>query len=352
MKIDLDLLNKMLDAGYVSFQTHPTYPLRIFKYTPAAQFERVWNEVTTKCRGLVLDDQNNVLNNCIPKFHNIEELLPEQIPTNLSYEITSKEDGSAIEVFYYNGHMIVCTLGSFASDQAILAASMLRGPYCHLLRNFDMRKTYVFELVAKENRIVLDYGDERKLILITSIDNETGEESLLDIGFPVVEKVTKSIEELLIEKERPDFINKEGFVIRFANGFRMKVKYQEYFRLHRLMTGVNEKFVWEFFRDGKPLPLENVPDEFFQYVSSVKSQLETEYYAIERRAQRAFIEVNNPNFTRKQFALMALSEYSDVASILFKMLEDKAYDQLIWKMVEPKSTGAPKFNSFRGTDGE
>jgi hypothetical protein len=32
------------------------------------------------------------------------------------------------------------------------------------------------------------------------------------------------------------------------------------------------------------------------------------------------------------------------------MLEDKPYDQLIWKMVEPKSTGAPKFNSFRGSD--
>jgi RNA ligase len=346
---DMNIINQLVTDGKLMKQTHPKYPLSIYKYTVDTQFGKLWDEVTLRCRGLVLDEQGNAYSNPIPKFFNIEELQPDQIP-NLPYEISDKVDGSCIEVFYYNGRMIVCTLGSFMSDQAILAESMLKGQYCNLLRNFIMGQTYIFELVAPENRIVLDYGAERKLVLITVRDNETDEESLPDIGFPLVDIYDKSIEELLIEKKRPDFTNKEGCVILFENGYRIKVKYEEYFRLHKLMTGVNEKFVWEFLKEGKPLPLENVPDEFFQYVTGVKTDLETQYYAIERKAQKAFIEVNNPNFTRKQFALMALSEYSDVASLLFKMLENKAYDQLIWKMVEPKSTGAPKFNSFRGND--
>jgi RNA ligase len=202
-----------------------------------------------------------------------------------------------------------------------------------------------------KNRIVIDYGDKEELVLLTVRDNDIDEESLpTDLGFECVEKINKTIEEILVEKKREDFTNKEGFVVKFSDGFRVKVKYEEYFRLHKIMTGVNEKFVWEFLRDGKPLPLQNVPDEFFQYVTGVKERLESEYVEIDRRAQRAFIEVNNPAFTRKQFALTALSEYKDVASILFKMLEHKEYDQLIWKMIEPKVIDRPKFNSFRGTE--
>jgi len=352
-QFDIQKLNKLVEEGKLMVQTHPTLPLRIYKYTPETQFSREWDEVLTRCRGLVVDNDGFQYSNPIPKFFNIEELTDEQIP-KLPYEITDKIDGSCVEVFWYNGHLVVCTLGSFTSDQAKLAYDILADTMPEYYPTAFMNGyTYIFELVAPENRIVLDYGSEKKLVLISVRDNDTDEEILPDtLPFPTVEKINKTLEELLIEKNREDFINKEGFVVKFSNGFRVKVKYEEYFRLHKIMTGVNEKFVWEFLRDGKPLPLENVPDEFFQYVNSVKERLLAEYDEIECKAQIAFADIflESTGNTRKEFAFIALSKYKDVASILFKMLEGKDYKQLIWKMIEPKSTGAPKFNSFRSSN--
>ena len=50
-----DLLARMLDEGYVRMQVHPLYPeLAILNYTEQAQFDRLWNEATNVCRGLVV----------------------------------------------------------------------------------------------------------------------------------------------------------------------------------------------------------------------------------------------------------------------------------------------------------
>jgi hypothetical protein len=352
-QFDINTLDRLVAEGKLMMQTHPTLPLRIYKYTPELQFSKEWDELTVRCRGLVVDNDGFQYSNPIPKFHNIEELQADpsfQLP-NLPYEITDKVDGSCIEVFWYGNRLIVCTLGSFESDQAKLASQMIFDSLMHLPFIFSNGKTYIFELVAPENSIVLDYGKEKKLVLLTVRDNDTDEELLpTDLGFECVEKINKTIEELILEKKREDFINKEGFVIRFSNGFRVKVKYEEYFRLHKIMTGVNEKFVWEFLRDGKPLPLVNVPDEFFQYVTGVKERLEKEYQDIEGGCKIAFASIYNPELTRKEFALQALK--SPYASVLFKMLENKPYDQLIWKFIEPKITDRPKFNSFRGVPDE
>ena len=348
MKINLELLNEMVQLGYVSVQTHPVLPLRIFKYRPTAQFEKMWNEVTTKCRGLVLDNENNVINNCIEKFHNIEELesLGITIP-DLPYEITDKVDGSAILIFWYKNHLIACTLGSFVSDQAKLAQELLNTMYSTLLGNFEIGKTYVMEILAPENKIVLDHGTERRLVLITIRDNETGEDSgpVVSLGFPIVEKIDKTIEQILIDKKREDFINKEGFVVKFSNGFRVKVKYEEYFRLHKIMTGINEKFIWEFMKDDKPLPLENVPDEFFNFITQTRDEFIKQYRITEDTAMMLFKQIPL-GITRKEFAFEALKQ-PKYSSIMFKMLEDKDYSQLVWKMIEPKSTETQKFNSFR-----
>lgn len=339
----------MVEEGYVSFQTHPTLPLRIFKYTQQAQFERVWNEVTTRCRGLVLDGQNNVINSVIGKFHNIEELKPEEIPFDLPYEVTDKIDGSCILAFYYTGRLVVATLGSFASDQAIYAESMLKSKYAHIpFKHFRPGKTYIFELVIPQNRIVLDYGSEEKLVLITVRDNDTDEETLPDIGFPTVEKVDMTLDQLKLEKLRPDFTNKEGFVIKFSNGFRVKLKYEQYFALHKIMTGCTEHRVWEYLRENKSLTefLSGTPDEFFNLVTSWQEGLTKKYQETLTKATEIFKTIYVPDETRKEFAMKAL-QHKPLSSILFKMLEIKPYETIMWDLIEPKSTETTSFNSFR-----
>jgi RNA ligase len=202
-------------------------------------------------------------------------------------------------------------------------------------------------LVAPENRIVLDYGTEKKLVLITVRDNDTDEESLpTDLGFECVEKINKTIEELVIEKKREDFINKEGFVIRFSNGFRVKVKYEQYFILHRLVTGLSKKYVWEFISEGKELVFDSMPDEFFQQVQTWKEELLAEYDTIEQQAKEVFTSIHVPTESRKDFAMKAM-EHTGISGILFKMWTKQPYHMLIWKQLEPNSTGSIGFNSFK-----
>lgn len=352
-KYDITRMNELVASGKLMVQTHPTLPLSIYKYTAETQYSKNWDEYTRAARGLVLDAEGNAWSNPIPKFMNIEELVPSEIP-DLPYEITDKIDGSCIEVFWYNGHLIVCTLGSFQSDQAKLAEDMLKSVGKIISQTvldfnyvFQEGKTYIFELVAPENRIVLDYGTDKKLVLITVRDNDTDEETLPNyLGFPVVEKVSKSLAEVLVEKHRTDFINAEGFVVKFSNGFRVKVKYEQYFILHRLVTGLSKKYVWEFMSEGKELIFDSIPDEFFQQVETWKKELQDEYNGIEQIAKEVFAFIYIPTESRKDFAMKAM-EHRGISSILFKMWMKQPYNILIWKQIEPKFTDSVGFNSFR-----
>ena len=53
--MDYVLLDRMIEDGYVTAREHNTLPLIILNYTPKAQYEWVWNEVTLQARGLIFD---------------------------------------------------------------------------------------------------------------------------------------------------------------------------------------------------------------------------------------------------------------------------------------------------------
>lgn len=56
--------------------------------------------------------------------------------------------------------------------------------------------------------------------------------------------------------------NKEGFVVRFQNGMRVKTKFAEYVRLHRIITGISNVAIWEYLKDGRSFDelISKVPD--------------------------------------------------------------------------------------------
>jgi len=87
-------------------------------------------------------------------------------------EVTNKEDGS-LGILYPvpSGGYAVATRGSFASDQALWATAWFRkyADYGY----FNPKYTYLFEILASWNRIVLSY-DWEGLVLIGIIDKETG----------------------------------------------------------------------------------------------------------------------------------------------------------------------------------
>ena len=326
-------LNRLHQEGYLNRQKHPELDIFILNYSQKCQFEQLWNPITLMCRGLILDANYNIIARPIPKFFNIEEHKPEDIP-NEPYEILEKKDGSLIQIGWINDEIIISSRGSFTSDHAIKAREIIDKKYKKIIDAYRLDGlNLVFELVARFNKIVVDYGDIEDLFLITAIENDTGDEVpynlLLDFGFPIVKRYENlSISEL----KRLNFENEEGFVIKFDSGFRIKVKFEDYVRLHRIVTNVSTKTIWEHLKDSKPLDdlLNNVPDEFFKWVKYTIKNFENQYKEIEDYCKQNFKFFD----TRKECALYYQTK--KYPSVLFKMMESKPYDQIIWKLIKPK----------------
>ena len=326
----IDALEEMISSGYIRMTKHPERPLYIYNYTAKAQYEYIWNEVTKLCRGLILDENYKIVARPFVKFFNYGEVADQVIP-NESFEVYDKMDGSLGILYWWNDRPYIATRGSFISEQAIKANELLRGKYAHCIDHLDKSKTYLFEIIYPENRIVIDYGHKEELVLLAIVDIDSGVESpLTDIGFPLVKRYDGLNDIVAIRLIQLD--EKEGFIIKFNGGFRIKIKFAEYVRLHRIITQVSSKTIWEHLRDGLPMTelLEKVPDEFYHWVRATIEAFDDEYKVIEEEARSEYKELEDRKATAFYF------QTCKHTAILFKMYEKRPYDTIIWKMLKPK----------------
>lgn len=328
-------LYKMIDEKLVTVQKHPEADYFIYNYGPKAQYERIWNKITLQCRGLILDQNHNIIARPFKKFFNLEEHSYDDIPKT-PFEVYEKMDGSLGILYWLQDKPYIATRGSFESDQAKKANQILNEKYSHTFSKLDKSKTYLFEILFPENRIVCNYGDLEDLVLLAIIDNQTGLDCELEsIGFPVVKRYD-GINDINSLKELEED-NREGFVVKFQNGFRLKVKFQEYVRLHRILTQVSTKTIWQNLSEGNDFDeiLNRVPDEFYNWVKETKSNLEDKFKSIENESNILFHRFYSWGVgeTRAEFAEYAKKQ--KYPAILFKMLDGKKYDDVIWRIIKP-----------------
>ena len=344
--ISLQELEKYYQDGLLLKQTHPNHDLIIWNYSPKVQYDRLWDDITIQCRGLVTNSKGEIIARPFKKFFNYEEHTPEDIP-NEFFEVYEKMDGSLGILFNYEDEWIMATRGSFTSEQAIKGKELL-GKYRY--QKLHKEYTYLFEIIYKENRIVCEYNFE-DVILLGMIHTKTGDEVNIhhgnneDIRFknmiantniPVVTLYKTWGEGFdLLREEIPN--DKEGYVIRFKNGFRMKIKGNEYKRLHKILTGISSRDIWEYLKDNKSFDeiINRVPDEFYNWISNTADNLVEQYGDIEKKSLIDFGKIiTNPNIVdRKSFALEAVK--CDNPSILFSMLNKNDYSHIIWKLIYP-----------------
>lgn len=335
-------LDKLVDEGWLISQTHPTLDLTIYNYSQKTQYEGYWTEETLAARGLVLNSKGTVVARPFPKFFNAEEVKPEDIPYG-PFEVYEKMDGSLGIFFWYFENLtekvypIFASRGSFTSEQAVKGWEMLQKlPY----RDLAYGHTHMFEIIYPENRIVVDYGHEEKLVLLGINHTNSGREiprcdveKHLGDSFELVKKynLTESWDHLKSHNEN----NREGYVIRYANGFRMKVKFEEYVRLHRIVTQISTVDIWEMLKNNEPMDklLEMVPDEFYDWVRKTVDDLNMSYTMLENEYKWIFKVLNRLPNDRKTFAKFAL-RYK-YPNLLFSMLDGRDYSQAIWKVLRP-----------------
>lgn len=343
MEINFDEVRRLVKDGYISARKHPTEALWIYNYTPRCQYEDKWTWETMQCRGLIANEQDQIVARPFLKFFNYEEYGREalratgfnhgQIPLE-PFEVFEKVDGSLGIMYWVGDEPFISTRGSFESEMARKANGMLRGKYAKWIPFLQKNITYLFEIIYPKNRIVVDYAATEDLFLLAAFYTESGNEIPLDclIWQPKAKRYDGIRDLAEIRKFEND--KDEGFVIRFESGLRVKIKFTEYKRLHKLLTQVSSKSIWESLRDSKPLDeiLERVPDEFFRWVRRTKANLEQKYAAVEALAKAEFRDLGD----RKENALYYTKMCNSSPSILFNMLDGKKYDQLIWKQLRPK----------------
>lgn len=333
-KLDLDVINKLREDGYIRTQVHPNGELIIYNYTEKAMYDKFWTPETLQCRGLIADNQGNIIARPFTKFFNLGEncqVLPDE-----PFEVYEKLDGSLGISYFHDGEYHIASRGAFTSLQAIYATEMLRSSGVELCKGV----TYLFEIIYPENRIVVNYGDERSLTLLGVIDIETGYEFPLHIfethGHKVVKKYDAVKDIAIISKLNEK--NKEGFVLHFKSGLRIKVKFSDYVKLHSIITQMTKRKIWEVIKEDRSFSefVENIPDELFDWIRKTEESLMDEYDKIEMLAKENLWHVlseSNGN-DRKKIALEIVKlKYPHV---MFRMLDKKDYKDCIWKILEPE----------------
>lgn len=330
------LLTEMLEGRFVNVTKHPTEGLLIYNYGQRAQFDNMWNDCTLTCRGLITDLDGQIVARPFRKFFNLNQLAT--IPDG-PFVAQEKMDGSLGIIYPASDGPAVATRGSFASEQAIWATAWLRA-HPEAVKSaewaFGQDVTLLVEIVYPDNRIVVDYGSRAELVLLAAIDNLSGDDCrLLEANWPASTAPSYDGLDLdaVMAMEAP---NSEGFVLRWENGTRAKVKFAEYLRLHKLLTGVNARTIWELRMNDQPLTemLELVPDEFYDWVTRTDEQLRAEYAQIEHVA-KSDLAATPVADRRTQAEFIKTTRYPGV---VFAMLDGKPYAQQVWKMIRPAAT--------------
>ena len=313
-----------------------------FKYSEHTIYDLVWDEVTLNARGHVfrLSDGECVLRPW-SKFFNYGELFMRTgIPTPL-HEIlakipgmepianlddprvaTDKLDGSLCIAGIVDGALLCTTSGSFTAWQGSWAEAWLISNKVQL--QMLPGYTYLLEIIANDDLHPIKY-DFEGCVLLGIIDNATGEEQpyaelqafAAKCGIRVTEMVAlQGFDETVkyVESLPP---TKEGLVVTYPSGFKMKIKGPEFLAVQKLFHSLSEKSLLENFDpETGDFPDDvklRVPEEFKELKEFMA------YYAMQFRMALEHV---------KEFAGKARKEGWEG-----KLLYDKAMEEFAMDMV-------------------
>jgi T4 RnlA family RNA ligase len=335
MKNLLETLERYYTEGWLIKQTHPELPLTIWNYSQSTQYAGKWDVVSLMTRGLVTDNETGeILARPFKKFFNWEE--NKHTPTK-DFEVYAKMDGSLGILFTYNGEWVFASRGSFTSEQALKGMEML-GKYD--LDLLSSGYTYLFEIIYPENRIVCRY-DYEDVVMLGCIENDEGDEvdihnEYYSTNFNVVKRYDGITDYTTLKGMVGD--NEEGFVIRFSNGDRCKIKGEEYLRLHRIMTNISTVSIWEVMANGGSMEelLKDVPDEFFDNVTEVIKDLAIRFDNLRKDYIQYFTDIVFKIGIEDRRLFAEEAKRYNHPSILFALLDKKSINPIIWRIVKPE----------------
>lgn len=338
-----------IKAGDVRVQfDNPLDPkLAILNYTEQATFNHAWNEITRRCRGLVVEWRTKgkylpiVIESPQKFFNNIEPEAPNLTEWKFSQiYISEKLDGYYISVRNDSKYgLIVTSRGSFDNQYVQAAKKLLPSKlpkdvdfFCELCQDFDGDESII---VIKHNEPKLVCWGVNKTV--PTPDNKMGWDG--EIAWEVTEQQLKQ------------YMNREveGIVaFNKVTGERVKVKTQWYLDMHRIISDCSFKRTLDIvcgggkikgeafttYKDNNgeihELNIASIPEEHYEIMCNWEEEIWQKHATITLRATADY--QNYKNKTAKEYALESKTD-KDIKGVVFDMLKGKNTDEKVWKIV-------------------
>jgi hypothetical protein len=311
----------------IKWKRHPKYSnLIIFTYNQIDSPKL--NPIVMSSRGHILDENDNWRHVCRPfdRFLNFGENNPSYMDFSKSI-FFKKEDGSLLNLWFYDGEWQVSTKGSPDASGSVGTNNFT---FKELFKNvfnslgykdpIDCSETLSFELCTKYNKVVCHQLQER-IVLIGARNNETGIEfkpsEKNSLGYEICkEYVISNLDDAVKSFDEFSGTEFEGYVaaqfMEDGSVRRNKIKNPKYVIIHHLKEGISQKKILDLIRSG-----EN--EEFLTYFP----EYEAEFNLLKDSFEKIVFDLNElwlktKNISdQKDFAL-SIKE-SKLSSVLFKI---------------------------------
>lgn len=346
---DMELFHEMNVAGFIKVQRHPEYPdaLALANYTHKAQQNYHWNAVTEQCRGLIFNPETfEIVARPFRKFYNYGEKNADLITGQEVVRAYEKFDGSLGIAYPIPGtdgeEYAIATRGSFSSEQAVWATRFMQERRGRQDGQFPFIPGYtdLFEIIYPDNRIVVEYGGLEGLVYLGTIENFSGrflfEDDMFDLrADPVYIGPFEDIFSL------PNRQGKEGVVAVTSDGRRVKVKEEEYVRLHRIVSNLSEKSVWEAmggpYIERAHVLARDIPEEHAVWVLEVAKRLLCEFVIQSSHVSELTWNTKKMTSRKEKAVFVAESGYpKHVQGAYFAQLDGRDSNTILWNAVKPK----------------
>lgn len=301
-------------------------------------FETDWTPLELVARGIIFNTDGEIVTRPFNKFFNWGQIVNgkawEPAASAKPVAILEKVDGSMGTAYWYNNQWAIATRGSFSSEQALRGTEMLSA---YKFMQPRQGITPVFEIIYPENRIVVDYGNREALVLLALINNENGhplpfdttKAFALEHGFDLPRSYETNVESLFDLVKTLKGAEQEGFIVRYNDGTQYKIKGEDYLRLHRLVTNLTVKNVFQAWLNDTAI---DIPDEFSQEVTTYLATFEAQRKLHEANLRDLWQQSKPYRNERKAFAGFAV-KHPKYKAMLFKLLDGYSVDVDLRKLV-------------------
>lgn len=327
-------LSKEIADGYIRTASHPDYPLTIYNYSTKTQLEGHWNDVTKKCRGLVLDKDFNIVIECIPKFFNLgEENAPDLELLAQTTVISEKLDGYYISIKLDSKYgLIITSRGSFDNKYVWAVEDMFKKNPNYPLGLFE-NYTYFCELCQnfEGDEALIVAKHEKPRLVCWALRDDSGNEitpTSTNCPFEIARRFS-------FEEAGKYLKNKVEGVVAYNSETqeRVKIKTEWYLEMHRLISNCTKKKVWEILSSGQSVTDLDIPDEYMKQMVKWQIEIMREVDADLTEARKRYTE--SLNLSDKEYALNEENPYFRTLVFFLRKNQSDRCLEYIYKKHKP-----------------